>query len=81
MITTLEDLEALEVGTKVIDRLGDTWVRGYQDRFHRTTGDYEDHGLWYESEETNDFESFYDSPHMPNRLIEFYGPFEVVDNG
>lgn len=79
MITTLEDLEALAVGTKTKDRLGDTWTRGLEDRTHPTMGDYEEHGLWYGPENSGDFETFYDSPYMPNRLIEFYGPFETQE--
>lgn len=82
MIKTLEELEDLEIGTKVKDRLGDIWVRGVYDRTHNSFGDYEDHGLWFGSETSGDFESFTsDTPYTEVQLMEWYGPFEVVDNG
>lgn len=81
MIKTLEGLIALEVGTKVKDRLGDTWVRGIHDGTHPTYGDYEEDVLYWGDPTSGEIESLNDNPYMPNRLIEWYGPFEVVDNG
>ena len=81
MITELEGLVALEVGTKVKDRLGDIWERGILDGTHPSYGDYEEDVLYWDDADSGDIEPLSDNPYMPNRLMEWYGPFEVVDNG
>lgn len=73
MVRTLEGLKALKVGTRVTDRLGDTWTRDVVDGHHPSVGDYPHDVLRFDGD---DWESLEFDGEL---LVTWYGPFEIEE--
>lgn len=79
MIRTESGLIALRVGTRVIDRTGDKWVR--EEREHEWNGMDAPYPVLVLTsyDYRNEVEYLDDNPYQPTTVALDYGPFEIEE--